>query len=92
MKETTIWREAHAVRHNPKVSARIDELRKQRYSKKILTIDERKVILSELIIDGDTKAMDILNKMEGIYVEKKQVEHSGTIVKRTINVNPTKKK
>ncbi len=88
-KDTSIWVEAHKVLHNAKVSQRVDELRKQRFSTKILSIEERKKVLSELGLDGDTKAIDLLNKMEGVYIEK--IEHSGTTVQRVINVNPTKK-
>jgi len=86
----SIWVQAHKVLQNSNVSIRVKELRKQKFSNKILSIKERKKILSELSINGDTKALDILNKMDGLYIEKKQVEHSGTIVQRTINVNPTK--
>jgi len=89
-KESTIWKEAHNVLKNPKVAQRLDELRAQRFSSKILSIEERKKLLSELGMDGDTKAIDLLNKMEGVYIEK--IEHSGTTVQRVINVNPTKKK
>jgi hypothetical protein len=87
-----IWVNAHRTLKNAKVELRIAELRKQRFSKKILSIDERKILLSEWAEDGDSKAVDLLNKMEGVYVEKSQIEHSGQIVQRTINVNPTKKK
>ncbi len=73
----TIWVAAHKVLHNNKVSIRIDELRKQRFSTKILSIEERKIILSELGVSGDKNAIDLLNKMEGIYIEKRQLEHSG---------------
>lgn len=89
--DNTIWVNAHKTLNNTKVAQRVDELRKQRFSKKILSVEERKILLSELSVDGDTKALDILNKMEGIYIEKKQVEHSGEVIKRIINVNPTKK-
>ena len=86
--EGTIWTAACLLLQTAKVSQRIDELRKQRFSTKILTIDERKQILSELSLDGDTKALDLLNKMEGVYIDK--VEHSGMTVQRIIKVNPSK--
>jgi len=69
----SMWVAAHNVLHNAKVSVRVDELRKQRFSKKILSVEERKILLSELIIGGEIKAHEILNKMEGVYVEKVQV-------------------
>jgi hypothetical protein len=84
----SIWVNAHKVLHNDKVALRIAELREQRFSKKILSIEERKILLSEWANDGDSKSLDLLNKMEGVYVEK--VEHSGQIIKRVIKVNPTK--
>jgi phage terminase small subunit len=92
MLDTTVWRNAHELRHSSKVSARIHELIMQTTSKRVLGIEERRAILSDMIIQGDTKAMDILNKMDGIYIEKKQVEHSGQIIQRNIIVNPTKDK
>lgn len=73
----SIWVQAHNVLQNSNVAIRLDELRKQKFSTKILSIEERKKILSELSVDGDTKALDILNKMEGLYIEKKQLELSG---------------
>ena len=85
----SIWVNAHKVLHNTKVDVRIHELRKQRFSTKILSIDERKQILSELSLDGDTKALDLLNKMEGVYIDK--VEHSGMTIQRIIKVNPSEK-
>jgi len=91
MKPSTLWRNAHEARHHDKVSTRIHELRLKTMTSKILTIKERKQLLSERAMDGDNKALDLLNKMEGVYVEKSQIEHSGQVVQRTINVNPTKK-
>ncbi len=75
--ETTIWKNAHLALNIAKVSVRIDEFRKQKYSSKVMSVEERKVKLSEWIEGGDSKALDMLNKMEGIYIEKKQLEHSG---------------
>ena len=78
-KDSSIWVSAHKVKENAKVQLRIEEIRKQRFSKKILSVEERKILLSELSLDGDTKALDILNKMEGVYVEKQEVSHVGHI-------------
>jgi len=72
-KETTIWRDAHKTLHKHNVAARIDELRREKFSGKVLSIEERKIILSRLSVDGDMKAMEILNKMEGVYIEKKDI-------------------
>jgi len=77
MSTASIYVEACNLAKNPKVAIRIDELRKERFSGKVLSVEERKVLLSELSSEGDIKALDILNKMEGIYIEKKQLELSG---------------
>ncbi len=71
--DTTVWRNAHDAVANVKVSARIDEFRKQKYSSKVMSIEERKVKLTEWIEGGDSKALDMLNKMDGVYVEKQEI-------------------
>lgn len=85
MTDGTLWVNAHNVRHHTKVSVRIHELRMQKLSGGILTLDERKKLLSERALDGDNKALDLLNKMEGVYVEKVQVEEKTEGV-LTINI------
>lgn len=89
-KETTIWVEAHKILNNSKVSQRVHELRTLKIQTKILTIEERKQLLTALALEGDIKSIDLLNRMENVYVDK--VEHSGAIVNRKIVVNPTKVK
>ena len=74
MKDNTLWMEAHKVKVNPKVADRIHTLRVQKISTKILTIEERKQLLSERALEGDNKALDILNKMEAVYIEKVQTD------------------
>ncbi len=71
--DTTIWRNAHDAVSNAKVSARIDEYRKQKFSAKVMSIEERKVKLTEWIEGGDSKALDMLNKMDGVYIEKQEI-------------------
>jgi len=72
MKDTAIWVAAHEVRHNPKVSVRIHELRMQKLGSAIISIEDRKKLLTERALDGDNKALDMLNRMEGVYIEKVQ--------------------
>jgi len=36
------------------------------------------------------KALELLGRHLGMFTEKKEVKHSGEVVRRTINVNPTK--
>ena len=71
--ETTVWNNAHDAVSNAKVSAGIDENRKQKFSAKVMSIEERKVKLTEWIEGGDSKALDMLNKMDGVYVEKQEI-------------------
>ena len=78
MKDNCIWVEAHNVRHNTKVSERIHKLRLKTMTSKILTLEERKKLLSERALDGDNKALDMLNKMEGVYVEKVEQKVTGS--------------
>ena len=88
--ETTVWNNAHKLLKDTKVSTRVDERREQKFSGKVMSIGERKVKLTEWINEGNSKALDMLNKMDGVYVEKQEITASHE-VKRTIIVNPTKK-
>ena len=78
MKDSTISREAFRVRNNPKVATRIKELRMVTYQTDIISIKERKKILSDLALYGDIKSIDILNKMDGVY-DQKEVEEKEEI-------------
>ena len=80
-KMNTIYRNAFDVRVNAKVSARIRELQLASYAGDILSIKERKVILSSLAVNGNIKAMDQLNRMDGIYTDKQDEKP------QTINVS-----
>ena len=89
-KPASIWREAHNVLHNIKVTSRINELREMTYGGHILSIQERKELLSRWAENGSIKAIDILNKMENVYVKK--IDHSGKIHARFIlNLMPIDK-
>lgn len=80
MLPSSIWTEASLLKDNPKVAQRIDELRLLVASPKIMTAQERKEWLTEVIKDSNeaTKnrlsASDQLNKMEGLYVQKVEGE------------------
>lgn len=72
-----------------RVSWRVEELRNAAVSSKVLTIIERKEALSEMIRSFRTRdpraaiaAIDALNKMEGVYVQKVSV--SGELSLRTL--------
>ena len=70
---STIWRNAQKIANGNNVVSRIDEIREQRFKGKIMSIGERKKVLSELAYDSDMKAIDMLNKMDGVYVEKQEI-------------------
>lgn len=74
MSDTTLWVKAYEARHHGKVSVRIHELRLKTMTSKILTLEERRKLLSERALDGDNKALDMLNRMDGVYVEKIQAD------------------
>lgn len=64
---------------NAKVQKRIAELRSEMDSHKIMDAAERRELLTQFARDDETgkadrlKAMDLLNKMDGIYINKTQV-------------------
>lgn len=89
MTEASIWRAAWEVRHNPKVASRIHELRMQKLGSAIISIEDRKKLLTERVIEGDLKALEILNKMEGVYIEKVETKVTGntTIVQIVEDTN-----
>ena len=64
---------AHKVLKNDNVAIMIKDIRMAAYSNEILSIEERKKILSGLALEGDTRAIDLLNKMEAVYDEKADV-------------------
>lgn len=86
----TVWVNAHKVLHNEKVQQRIHDLEMQTLGVQILSIEERKKMLTKMAINGDLKAIAELNKMDGAYAAEK-LEHSGNVeIKRVINLNPSK--
>ena len=64
---------------NANVKARIEELRAQIKSAKILTIEQRKEILTDIANDTEStkqdkvKAIDTLNKMDGVYLNRTEI-------------------
>lgn len=95
MKSATITSKAYELMQNGNVTAMIEKLKARAESKAIITLEQRKELLSKFAWEEDAqnalKAVDLLNKMDGIYVQKQQVEHSGGTIQRIINVNPSKK-
>ena len=64
---------------NAKVQSRIAELRSEMDSHKIMDAAERRELLTQFARDEETgkadrlKAMDLLNKMDGVYINKTQI-------------------
>lgn len=80
MTDKSVWEKASELASNVKVKARLKELRDMAAKPTIITAQERKEWLTEVIqdrsIDINTrlKASDQLNRMEGEYVQKVEAE------------------
>lgn len=75
--DKTIWNEASELGKNPDVAKRIQELREQLTEPHILSAKDRLKLLTDIIqaseehdINARLKALDIMNKMTGEYVQK----------------------
>ena len=85
MSDKTVWETASKLMTNPKVIARLTELRNQLAKPSIMSAQERLEWLTERITDDDVdinaklKAIDIMNKMQGEYVQKVEAEVTNAI-------------
>lgn len=76
MSDNAIYREASLLMSNPKVTQRIEELRKELAKPSIKTAQERMEWLSRIMDSAEEttadklKASDQLNKMEGLYIQR----------------------
>lgn len=76
MSDKTIWESASKLMANPKVITRLTELREQLANENIMSAQKRMEWLTKVIKDNSEKtenkikALDILNKMDGEYVQK----------------------
>lgn len=74
--DKTIWENASRLMADSKVKARVQELRDKIATKSIMTAQERMEWLTRLIYNEEEgtseklKAIDLLNKMDGEYVQK----------------------
>ncbi len=73
IKPETVWRDAHKILHNPKVLTRVGQLQQEQYHGDVMGVEERKLMLTDLARAGDIKSIDLLNKMENVYIEKVEV-------------------
>jgi phage terminase small subunit len=88
MSDKTIWESASKLMANPKVITRLTELRNELAKPSIMSAQERLEWLTERIADEEVdinaklKAVDIMNKMQGEYVQKVEAA-----VNSEININ-----
>ena len=89
MADKTIWEAASRLMANSKVTARLQELRKELAQPAIMSAQERLKWLTERIADEDIdinaklKAIDIMNKMQGEYTQKIEANVTNEV---TINI------
>ena len=80
MSDNAIYREASILMDNPKISQRLSELRSQMIASSIMNAKDRLVWLTNLINNEEEgtneklKAIDIMNKMQGEYVQKVEAD------------------
>lgn len=80
MTDKTVWEKASRLMADGKVQARVKELRDKINDEAIMSAQKRMEWLTELIKNEDAnnsdklKALDILNKMDGEYVQKIQAD------------------
>jgi phage terminase small subunit len=83
MKDATIANSAYKLLKNDDVTARINLLQAKNEKQAIITLEQRKELLSRFAWEEETdksmKAIDLLNKMESVYVQKNQTELSGAV-------------
>jgi hypothetical protein len=91
MKEATISNSAYKLLQNDEIKAKIEQLRTETTKSSILSIEQRKELLTKIAMSEaydkfgnpsftDVRgAIDLLNKMDGVYVVKNQTELSGEI-------------
>lgn len=89
MSDNAIYREASLLMNNPKVAQRLTELRNQMMKSSIMSAQKRLEWLSNLIANDEEgtneklKAIDIMNKMQGEYVQKVEADVKSEV---TINI------
>ena len=86
MTDKTVNEKASKLKDSDKIRTRIAELREASVTPKVISRTKREERLSELAVDEDPnvamKAIDLLNKMQGVYVQKVEAN-----VDSTVNIN-----
>lgn len=83
MGDDTVYVKASELAKKDKVAVRIAELRQQAMTPKVMSAQKRREKLTELANDEDPnvamKAIDLLNKMDGEYVQKVEADVNSTV-------------
>lgn len=91
MSDKTVNEKACLLKNDGKIAARIEALRKKLDSPKIISAMRRQEKLSRMIEESEDpgvviKAVDLLNKMQGVYVQKVDASVTGDV---NINIEMT---
>ena len=76
--------ESHRLLKNPKIKAKLKELHETHNAEKIMQIEEMKIRLTDIARDDGSiknalKAIELLAKLGGLFVNKQELEISGTV-------------
>jgi phage terminase small subunit len=80
MTDKSIWEKASELAANVKVRSRVAELRKMAMTPKVMNAQERRETLTDIAKNPEAsltdrmKAIDLLNKMDGEYVQKVEAQ------------------
>lgn len=88
MSDNAIYREASLLMSNPKIAQRLKDISAKADTPKIMSAQRRLEWLTEVIngqedINAKLKALDIMNKMQGEYVQKVEANVTNDV---TINI------
>ena len=88
MSDNAIYREASLLMSNPKIAQRLAEITERADTPKIMSAQKRLEWLTEVIngendINAKLKAVDLMNKMQGEYVQKIEADVKSDV---TINI------
>lgn len=84
MSDKTIWENASRLMADSKVTARIAELRQETITPKVMSAQKRREKLTDIAENSEDpnvamKAIDLLNKMTGEYVQKVETEFKNAV-------------
>ena len=84
MSDKTIWENASRLMADSKVTARITELRQETITPKVMSAQKRREKLTDIAENSEDpnvamKAIDLLNKMTGEYVQKVETEFKNAV-------------